>query len=134
MTKLISILIIVALAYCGYRLFFYWEAVKEGRENQQKQAASWAAQGESLPGMPYQLSESLRVAKQQGNAAMRNWLTTYGPVVQDPRKAWIELDFCVAIARDEPAEARRIFAAVKQRTPPSSPVWPRVKELEKSYE
>ena len=134
MTKLITALIIVVVVYCGYRLFFYWEAVKEGRENQQKQAASWANQGESLPGLPYQLSESLRVAKQQGNNAMRSWLKTYGPAVQDPRKAWIELDFCVAIARDEPAEARRICASVKQRTPPSSPVWPRVKQLEKSYE
>lgn len=134
MTKLITILIIVAVAYCGYRLFFYWEAVKEGRENQQKQAADRVAQGDSLPGMPDQLHESFRQARQQGNAAVRNWLKSYGAAVQDPRKAWIELDFCVAIVRDEPAEARRIFASVKQRTPPSSPVWPRVKELEKSYE
>lgn len=134
MTKLITVLIIVAVAYCGYRLFFYWEAIKEGRENQQKQAASWAAQGDSLPGMPDQLIAGYRQAKEEGNTAMRNWLKTYGPAVQDPRKAWIELDFCIAIARDEPAEARRLFAAVKQRTPPSSQVWPRVKELEETFE
>jgi hypothetical protein len=134
MTKLITAFILIVIGYCGYQLFMYWEGVKEQKENEQKQAAVLAIQGESLPGMPYQLNESLQVAKQQGNAAMRTWLKTYGPAVQDPRKAWLELDFCVAIARDEPAEARRIFASVKQRTPPSSPVWPRVKLLEKSYE
>jgi hypothetical protein len=134
MTKLITALIIIVIGYCGYHLFVYWETVKEQKENEQKQAAVLAIQGESLPGMPYQLNESLRAAQQQGNAAVRTWLKTYGPAVQDPRKAWIELDFCVAIARDEPAEARRIFASVKQRTPPTSPVWPRVKQLEKSYD
>ena len=134
MTKLITAFIIIVLGYCGYHLFVYWESVKEQKENEQKQTTGLAIQGESLPGMPYQLNESLRVARQQGNAAMRTWLKTYGPAVQDPRKAWIEMDFCVAIARDDPAEARRIFASVKQRIPPSSPVWPRVKQLEKSYE
>jgi len=54
--------------------------------------------------------------------------------VEDPRKAWIELDFCVAVAREDPAEARRVFAAVKERIGPASPVWPRMKELEKTYE
>jgi hypothetical protein len=134
MTKLITALIIIVIGYCCYQLFIYWETVKEQKENEQKQAAVLAIQGESLPGMPYQLNESLRAAQQQGNAAMRTWLKTYGPAVQDPRKAWIELDFCVAIARDAPVEARHIFASVKQRTPPSSPVWPRVKQLEKTYE
>ena len=46
---------------------------------------------------------------------MRNWLKTYGQSVEDPRKAWIELDYCVAVAREDPAEARRVFAAVKER-------------------
>jgi hypothetical protein len=134
MTKLITAFIFIVIGYCGYQLFIYWETVKEQKENEQKQAAVLAIQGEGLPGMPYQLNESLRAAKQQGNAAVRTWLKTYGPAVQDPRKAWIELDFCVAIARDAPAEARHIFASVKKRTPPESPVWPRVKQLEKSYE
>ena len=65
---------------------------------------------------------------------MRAWLKTHGAQLQDPRKAWIELDFCVAITREDPAEARRIFKSVKERLQPTSPVWPRVKQLEKSYE
>jgi hypothetical protein len=38
------------------------------------------------------------------------------------------------ITRSDPAEAKKIFAEVKQRTPPSSPIWPRIAELEKTYQ
>ena len=38
------------------------------------------------------------------------------------------------ITRDNPQEAKRIFDEVKDRTPPTSPVWPRIHELEKSYQ
>jgi hypothetical protein len=134
MTKLITAFIIIVIGYCGYHLFLYWESVKQQEENQQKQAAGLAIQGQSLPGMPQPLEQSYQQAQQRGNSAMREWLKTCGPLVQDPRKAWIELDFCVAIRRDDPAEARRIFKSVKDRTPPSSPIWPRINQLEKSYE
>jgi len=134
MTKLITAFIIIVVCYCGYHLFRYWESVRNEEDLRRKEAAGLAVQAESLPGLPYQLNESLRTAQQQGNAAMREWLKIYGPSVQDPRKAWIELDFCVAIAREDPAEARAIFKSVKDRIPPSSPVWPRVQQLEKSFE
>jgi len=134
MTKLITAFIIIVVCWCGYHLFRYWEDVQKEQENQKKQAIGLTIQGESLSGMPYQLNESLRRAQEQGPAAMRAWLKTYGPSLQDPRKAWIELDFCVAIAREDPAEARSIFKSVKERTPPSSPIWPRVNQLEKSFE
>ncbi len=75
----------------------------------------------------------MKAAQQKSPAAFRKWLKTYDKALQDPRKAWIELDYCVAIAREDPSEARRVFAEVKKRTPPSSPVWPRVKALEKTY-
>ena len=134
MTKLITVFIIVVVCYCGYHLFRYWESIRDEEANQKREAADLHIQAESLPGLPYQLSDGLRVAQQQGHAALREWLKIYGPLVQDPRKAWIEMDYCVAIAREDPAEARRIFKSVKDRTPPESPVWPRVKQLEKSYE
>ena len=63
-----------------------------------------------------------------------NWLANHGRAVQDPRLAWIQLDYCLAISRENPAEAKKIFAAVKDRTPSSSPVYPRIQELAKSYE
>jgi len=80
------------------------------------------------------MEPSLQAAKSQGAAGLRNWLKTYGPTVKDPRKAWIELDYCVMVARDDPAEARRVFRSVRERTGPTSPVWPRIKQLAPTYE
>ena len=134
MTKLIAALIIVAALYCGWALFSYWEKVKNGEEAQQKQDAAAIVTGDRLPGLPYHLESSLQTAQKRGAAGLRNWLKAYGQSLEDPRKAWIELDFCVAVAREDPAEARRVFAAVKERLGPASPVWPRMKTLEKTYE
>jgi len=134
MTKLISALIILAVLFCGWQLFFYWEKIKNEEENQKKQAAAAVVVGEQLSGMPYQLEASLRSAEAQGAAGLKNWLKTYGSKIQDPRKAWIELDYCLLISRANPAEARSLFAEVKRRTPESSPVWPRIKQLEKTYD
>jgi hypothetical protein len=135
MTKAIAVLIIVVVIYGGWELFLYWDKVNHEEELAKKQAASAViTDGNQLPGLPYQYNASLDAAQKQGPAAIKNWLKTYGKLVQDPRKAWIELDYCVLIARDDPAEAKRIFAEVKQRTPTSSPIWPRIKQLEKTYE
>ena len=133
MTKLIAAFIIIVALFGGYHLFLYWERVKNEEETQKKQAVAAAVQGENLPGLPPGLEPSLKAAQQSSPAAFRKWLKTYDKALQDPRKAWIELDYCVAIAREDPSEARRAFAEVKKRTPPSSPVWPRVKALEKTY-
>jgi len=135
MTRLIAVLIIVVVLFGAWRFFLYWEKVKNEEEAQQKQAAASAVvKPESLPGLPSQYESGLRAAQQEGNSAFRKWLKTHDKLLEDPRKAWIQLDFCVAIVRDDPSEARRVFAEVKARVPPSSPVWPRVKELEKSYQ
>ncbi len=133
-TKLIAALIIIAALYGGWKLFLYWDKVKREEDTARKQAAAAVVTGEQLPGMPSQLESSWQAAQKQGCAAMKNWLRTNTRSLQDPRKAWIELDYCVQLARENPAEARRIFAEVKARTPPSSPVWPRIKQLEKAYE
>ena len=134
MTRIISVLIIAAAIYGGYQLFLYWERVKTGEEAAKQEAAATEVQPENLPGLPEKLDPTFRAAQKQGSAALGKWLGIYGKMVQDPRRAWIELDYCAAIAREDPAEARRVFATVKARTPPSSPVWPRVHQLEKSYE
>jgi hypothetical protein len=134
MTKLISILIIAVVLYGGWQLFLYYDRVKSEDEQAQKKAAVENVSPQQLPGMPYQLETSLEGAQKQGAAGLRNWLKTYGPSIQDPRKAWIQLDYCVQVSREDPAEARRVFAEVKSRTPDSSPVWKRIKQLEKTYE
>ena len=134
MTKLIAALIIVAVLCGVWQLFLYWEKVKNEEERTQKQEAAAAVMGDQLPGLPYQLEASLQTARKQGAAGLRNWLKSNSRSVEDPRKAWIELDFCVAVAREDPAEAKRVFAAVKERIGPASPVWTRMKQLEKTYE
>ena len=121
MTKLIAAVIIVAVLYGGWELFLYWDKVKNEEEASQKQAAASEVRGESLPGMPYQLQSSLDAAQRQGAAGLGTWLKTYGPNIQDPRKAWIELDYCLMISTANPAEAKRIFAEVKKRTPSPPP-------------
>ena len=134
MTKAIWVLIIVVVGYIAYALFQQWDQVRLDRETQRKSAASAVVQGDSLPGMPYQLDQSLRSAKDHGPVAFRTWFSTNEKLLADPRKAWIELELCVVMSRESPAEARKIFANVRARVPPSSPVWSKVKELEKTFE
>jgi hypothetical protein len=134
MTKWIAILIVAVVLYCGWELFLYWDKVQHEEETSQKQAAASVVTGESLGGVPWQLENSLRAAQSQGLAGLRAWLKAYGRGIEDPRKAWIELDYCLMLSREDPAEARRLFAEIKKRTSPSSPVWPRIKQLEKTYE
>jgi hypothetical protein len=135
MTKaLITIAIVAIVALGGWQLFEYWEKVQDDKLAAEKQAASSVVNPDALPGLPQGWDTSLRIAQQQGATALGTWLKTYGPKVQDPRKAWIELDYVVMITRDKPQEAKRLFAEVKDRTLPNSPVWPRIHDLEKSYE
>jgi hypothetical protein len=134
MSKLIGVFIVIIALFLGWQFFLYWEKVRDENEAKQKQAAHAVVAGEQLSGLPDKLAPSLEAAKKQGAAGMRNWLKNYGRMVQDPRKAWIELDYCVLVSHEDLPEARRVFAEVKARTPESSPVWPRIKELEKVYQ
>jgi hypothetical protein len=134
MTKLIAAAIIIVVLWGGWHLFLYWESVRDAEEIARKEAVSSQIIPEHLPGMPQQLESSLKAAQRRGPAAMREWFKNYGRLIEDPRRAWIELDYCGMIFRENPAEARRVFAEVRDRTPPSSPVWPRIKALEQSYD
>ena len=134
MTKLIAIFIIVLVIFGVWHLFLYCDKVSREDEKKQKQEQSATVTEDQLSGLPNQLAPSLQKAKQQGALGLKNWLKNYGRMVQDPRKAWIELDYCVLLSHEDLPEARRVFAEVKGRTPPSSPVWPRVKQLEKTFE
>ncbi len=135
MTKIIAVFIIALFLFGVYHLVLYYDKVQNEKEADQQAARFKPKGGDQLPGMPYQLESSLQAAEQNGATGLGNWLKVYGPKIEDPRKAWIELDYCVLLARDNPAEARRIFGEVKQRTPPSSPLLgPRIKELAKTYE
>lgn len=134
MTKLIAVVILLAVLYGGWELFFYWEKVKNEEDTQKKHAAAAIVAGEQLEGMPSQMEPMLKAAESQGAEGLRNWLKAYGHSIHDPRKAWIELDYCLLISRENPAEAKRLFAEIKSRTPEASPVWPRIQKLEKAYQ
>jgi hypothetical protein len=132
MKALIAILIIVGAIYGGYQIFSYWVDVK----GHKKEAAAEAQPvvGDQLPGLPATLEGPLQAAQQKGAPGLRNFLTQYGKTISDPRLASLELDYVVLVARENPAEAKKVFAKVKQRTPSSSPVYGRIKQLEKTYE
>lgn len=95
---------------------------------------SQATNNAPLPGMPSNLEASYAAALAQGNKTVRRWLDYYGPGIADPRLAAIQLDYVLAVSREDMAEARRVFAEVKARTPTNSPVYLRVKRLEQAYE
>jgi hypothetical protein len=134
MTKLIAALMLLAVLYGGWHLFFYWEKVKNEDETQKKQAVSSVIDPEGLSGLPQSLQPVLRGAEAQGAPGLRAFLKNYGRSIQDPRKAWIELDLCLLVAREDPAEAKRLFTQVKDRTPETSPIWPRIKKFEKAFD
>jgi hypothetical protein len=131
MTRLVGILLVLLFLFCGWRVFVYWDNFQK---KQSAEANSVETDASNLPGMPRQLAPSYKLASRQGAAGIRNWLENYGNLVQDPSKAWIELDYCRDISRDNPVQAKLIFDNVKNRTPESSPVWPRIKQLESSFE
>lgn len=133
-TKFIAALFIALMLFGGWGLYKYWETFENQKETERQEAAAKAVVPEQLPGMPYELQASLDAAIKQGPAAMQMWLRNYSRVLQDPRRAWIELDYCLLVSRTDPSEARRIFAAVKERTSSSSPVWPRIESMQKTYE
>jgi hypothetical protein len=84
--------------------------------------------------LPASLETSLSAAQKQGAAGLRDWLNSYRIYVKDPRLAAIELDYVLLISHQDPAEAKRIFQEVKARTSPTSPVYDRVKKLEKTFQ
>ena len=135
MKALIAILILVAAIFAGWKLLDYWDEVAKEREAKQ-QAANIQIDPKTLPGLPVQLEAPLEEAYKKGAASLKEWLekAKRSTQVKDPRLGWIELDYVVRISRDNPVEAKRVFAEVKQRTPPQSPIYRRIQALEKTYE
>jgi len=93
-----------------------------------------AITGESLPGLPPYLETSLSQAQQQGVEELGKWLKSWSKQVQDPRLAWIELDYIVLLNLKDHKAARERFLQVKARTAPGSPVFERIQKLDSAYE
>lgn len=133
-TKLIGALMILLVAWGGYKIFTYYQEVSAQGYAEKEKATGKGVDPTRLEGVPYNLEGSLRHAQSQGPAALKKWLDNYGSQIADPRKAWIQLDYCTMVARDNPQEAREAHAAVKKRLRENSPVYPRMKQLEKSFD
>jgi hypothetical protein len=132
-TKLIGALIIVLVLFGGWNLFLYWEKVKNDEDLKRKEAVVISGNSQHLEGVPATLEPGLQKAHQAGAEALGAWLKTYGGSIKDPRKAWLELEYAMLLSRENPAEAKRVYAGVADRTLETSPVYQRVKQLEKTY-
>lgn len=133
MKALTSILIILAVFFTVYKVWNYWDKVSTEREVAEERAKK-PLDPASLQGLDYKLEQSLRDAQANGADGLKDFLERYRRVTKDPRLAWIELDYVQLVAPKNPGEAKKVFAGVRQRTPPESPIYKRVKELEKTYE
>jgi hypothetical protein len=134
MTKLISVFLIVLAVFVGYRIYVYYEKVNSEEDlREAEEARRRVVDPNGLSGLSWELTESYNQAKNDP-AALRNWLKVTKGRVQDPRLAWIQLDFVELIGRDSPNEAREVFNDVKPRIATNSPIYSRVQKLEKTFQ
>lgn len=136
MRQLIAILLIVGVFLLLKELVSKYSSIKQGEAGSEQRARGTPgpAASESLPGMPPSMEPSFQAAQKQGAVAVKNWLAQYRNYVADPRLGAIELDYVILISRQDSFEARRVFQEVKARTPPSSPLYERVKRLENTFQ
>jgi len=136
MKALIVVVIVAAVFYLGRSLLRRFEDVERHSVQpwQSAPADPKPPPGPTLEGMPPAFEPALAAAEKQGAAGLRNFLSTYGRSLRDPRLADIELDYVVLLIRQDPVEAKRVFKVVKARTLTSSPVYDRIKKLEQTFQ
>ena len=134
MKFLIAAVIVVGLSLGVWQVHQAWEKYQEPHRAAVAPAPETVSSGDQLPGLPPRLQAALEAAQQRGAVGLRDFLAANGKNVADPRLAWIQLDYVLVVAQSDPAEARKVFAQVKARLKPGSPVYTRMKQLEKTYE
>ncbi len=131
--KFVLLFLLVATVGFGvYRISLIYRSIptdEKAREN-----ATPMVVDESLPSLSPPLEASLANATQAGPQAIRQWLNQNGAWVPEPRLSAIQLDYAQMLVRSNPAEARRVYAAVKARTPANSPLTLRLKQLSRTFE
>jgi len=133
MKFVIGLIIVVGLSLGVYQFYQYYGQFQD-KPTETAAPARVEVSGEQLPGLPSSLQGPLETAEEHGAAALKTFLTVHGHEIQDPRRAWIELDYVVLAGATDLADARLIFGKVKARLTPVSPVYARMKELQKTYE
>lgn len=131
---MLRLIIIAALAYGGYVLVTSMMSSYKKAEKQSSGQVETAPVVTDLEGLPPKLQPSLDTAQAQGPASLKRWLDAYGRHVRDPKLGDIELDYAMALMRQNSAQARETYRAVKARTPANSPLQPRLKRLAKTFE
>lgn len=136
MKVLIIILVVLVVVMGGFKLLEKWDEANRAEEAAVKVQDGSDIQEYRLDGLPTTLEQKLGEARQKGAKGMKEFLDTYGhaPKFQDPRKAWIQLDYVVMIAVSEPTEAKRIFLDVKSRIKTNAPIYRRIRSMEKTFE
>jgi hypothetical protein len=136
MKFVIAMIIIIGLSVGGYNFYQYWLKFKDKTSDTiaVNVPAAPPIDGSQLPGLPQKLDEPYNAAKNRGANGLRDFLNAYGGQIDDPRKAWIQLDYIELLSQSSPGEARQKFHDVESRITQDSPVYPRVKQLEKTYQ
>ncbi len=131
MKAIISILIVLGLFYGAKNLLGkYDEITKKGRG----EITAAPVVPMQLQGLPERFEPALAEAQRLGPSAFKAFLEKYRASIQDPRLGDIQLDYVLAVSRSNLQEAKKVFAEVQARTPPSSPLYPRLKRLANSYQ
>ena len=136
MKAAISVIIAIVIIVGVYKIWEYWDNIDRMKIQSIEKAEKEAIRGESLPGLPQALEADLTKAKSEGPKALKAFIDRIkkSPKVSDPRLAWIELEYVQAVSLQDAVEAKRAFREVKERVTSDSPVYKRVKELEKTFE
>ncbi len=128
MKNLIGLAMIAAVLFGVYKLWEVYDqsnATKklEGRVDQTREF------GAHLQGMDLRLEPRLREAYGKGALGLAAFLKDYSntPHLQDPRLAWVELDYAKLLINKDPGQGKKVFLQVQARVPTGSPVAGQVK-------
>jgi len=125
-------MLVATVGFGVYRIALLYRSVPSDERAQE--GATAPVTDESLPVLTPPLEASLANATLAGSQALGQWLRQNGAWVPEPRLSAIQLDYAQMLVRSNPAEARRLYAAVKARTQPQSPLAPRLKQLSRTFE
>lgn len=134
MSKLLLVLFVALVGYGVYRLSVLYEEADAEERRGSRQAEMAVTPESQLPGLAPTLEASLTAATAAGAPALKSWLEANGRFVPEPRLSAVQLDYARLLIRSNPAEAKRIFQAVRSRTSPDSPLAPRIAQLAKTFQ
>ena len=129
MKNLIGLAMIAAVLFGAYKLWEVYDQSNttkklEGRVDQRQEF------GAHLQGMDLRLEQRLREAYGKGALGLAAFLKDYGNTVhlQDPRLAWVELDYAKLLINKDPGQGKKVFQQVQARVPNGSALAAKVKD------